>query len=468
MAVAVAHKPTRSVGAWFAIVFALATAPTAYAQQAGFGYITVGAGAARISPDTLDNELSVSSSNSAGFQIGLGYRFNSMFALEARAADIGSAQFEDDRELGYQFVDATALWSYSFSRLAVFARAGLGTFRNDGDFNVELNHPAHAVAGFGAYIQATRSLDVRLSVSAHDEDAIFGSLDLVWAFQKLSSPNVLTQTDVDSEEPVDTQTATVESTALTTSTSATSSVDTSPNPAPADLPVVIRSTTPAPAAQSGLVIEPVPEPLPEAIASVNPLSLLSQQATDEPSLSNQNGTVSRPFTARELPQVELIRGAEVGKPDAGRLPSTSSTSTPNATAATSNDGDAEAITSNEVNVVSRFSNVQPGDLLPIGPILFSQSDALLTAESTQQIQQLITALDENTELSITVEAHASPVGNSELNMLLSRRRALTVVRALVDGGVQATRLRPMAFGDAVPVSANTSDGRNDRVELRVR
>lgn len=468
MALAVAHKPTRSVGAWPAIVIALATAPTAYAQQAGSGYITLGAGATSISPDTLDNELSVSSSNSAGFQIGLGYRFNSMFALEARVADIGSVRYEDDRELGYQFVDATALWSYSFSRLAVFARAGLGTFRNDGDFDVELNHPAHGVAGFGAYIQATRSLDVRLSLSAHDEDAIFGSLDLVWAFQKPSSASVLTQTDADSEEPVDTQTAIIESTASTSSTSATRSVDTSQNTTPADLPIVVRSTTTAPAAQSGLVIEPVPEPLPTAIASLNPLPLSSQQATDEPSSRNQSGTVSRPFVPGELPQVELIRGAEVGEPDDRRLPVTSSTSTPNTTITTSIEGAPAAIPSNDTSTVNRFSNVQSGDLLPIGPILFSQSDALLTAESTQQIQQLITALNENKDLSITVEAHASSVGDSELNMLVSRRRALTVVRALVDGGVQATRLRPVAFGDAVPVSANTLDGFNERVEVRVR
>ena len=67
-----------------------------------------------------------------------------------------------------------------------------------------------------------------------------------------------------------------------------------------------------------------------------------------------------------------------------------------------------------------------------------------------------------------VEAHAAPVGNADLNMLLSRRRALTVIRLLVDEGIVATRLRPKAFGDTTPIANAESIDLNDRVELRVR
>ncbi len=435
--------------------------------------------------------------------------------MEARLADIGSARYEDDRELGYQFADATALWSHSFSRLAVFARAGLGTFRNDGDFDVELNHPAHAVAGIGAYIRATPSLDVRLSVSAHDEDAIFGSLDLVWAFQKRTALNGLSQTATDTSVPGDSQTAAAdnvgsqtaseqtleqpaeqpaEQTTLSVAEPDTATINQrlpNANPLPqntaaSDLPMVIRNnpTQPvepsAPAALEGLLIEPVPEPSPEVIASRGSAASRAQQADGRQNSGNQSGVVSRPFTPGELPQVELIRGAEVGAPDAGRVPvseniteevptsESSSEETPELRSEASPVAVPESVASIEPSTGNRFSDLPTGALLPIGPIVFAQSGALLTAEARQQIQQVVTAMSDDPELNITIEAHASAVGDSDLMMLLSRRRALAVVRALVDGGVQATRLRPVAFGDAVPVSANASTDSNDRVELRVR
>jgi len=92
----------------------------------------------------------------------------------------------------------------------------------------------------------------------------------------------------------------------------------------------------------------------------------------------------------------------------------------------------------------------------------------LLEPSLENVDDLVALLTSNPDLKLAVEAHAAPGGDPELNMLLSRRRALTMIRLLVDRGVSAQRLRPRAFGDTSPLSDATQLELNDRVELRVR
>ena len=62
------------------------------------------------------------------------------------------------------------------------------------------------------------------------------------------------------------------------------------------------------------------------------------------------------------------------------------------------------------------------------------------------------------------------MGSATSNLQLSKRRAISVARFLVDEGISGSRLRPQAYGESKPrISNATKQGRaaNRRVEFTV-
>lgn len=67
-----------------------------------------------------------------------------------------------------------------------------------------------------------------------------------------------------------------------------------------------------------------------------------------------------------------------------------------------------------------------------------------------------------------IEGFTDSSGGSTMNQVLSERRAEAVKNALVDMGVDASRLSARGFGEELPVTSNaTAAGRqrNRRVEI---
>jgi outer membrane protein OmpA-like peptidoglycan-associated protein len=74
------------------------------------------------------------------------------------------------------------------------------------------------------------------------------------------------------------------------------------------------------------------------------------------------------------------------------------------------------------------------------------------------------------DADITVLGHTDAIGSDAYNMDLSKRRAVTVLRALVERGLDTNRLTAVAIGKRQPVADNaTQEGRarNRRVEFLV-
>ena len=68
----------------------------------------------------------------------------------------------------------------------------------------------------------------------------------------------------------------------------------------------------------------------------------------------------------------------------------------------------------------------------------------------------------NLSAKINIEGHASSDGSSEYNMALSEKRVLMVKQALVDLGINPSRLTVKSFGEDKPAQSNsTSQGRSD-------
>lgn len=101
-------------------------------------------------------------------------------------------------------------------------------------------------------------------------------------------------------------------------------------------------------------------------------------------------------------------------------------------------------------------------------VQFGSGSAELTEESRAILDTAADALLAYPGVRIAVQAHTDNTGSAAANLELSKQRAISVVRYLMQQGVQGSRLRPEAYGESKPRATNeTAEGRfaNRRVEL---
>lgn len=106
--------------------------------------------------------------------------------------------------------------------------------------------------------------------------------------------------------------------------------------------------------------------------------------------------------------------------------------------------------------------------LALHGILFETGQALIRPESQPLLDEVATLLRQDGKLRLVVQGHTDNVGQTQANLVLSRRRADAVVQALVGRGVPSARLRAEGRGDSAPVSDNRNEAgraQNRRVVL---
>ena len=93
---------------------------------------------------------------------------------------------------------------------------------------------------------------------------------------------------------------------------------------------------------------------------------------------------------------------------------------------------------------------------PVGldNIFFEFGKATLTPESSTALNKLIALLNDNPNITIEIGAHTDKVGSAEGNLLLSGRRAESVVDYLINGGIEADRLTAKGYGKSQPMAAD--------------
>jgi outer membrane protein OmpA-like peptidoglycan-associated protein len=106
-----------------------------------------------------------------------------------------------------------------------------------------------------------------------------------------------------------------------------------------------------------------------------------------------------------------------------------------------------------------------------GTIPFDTGKSTLKAESASLLDEVADTLLARPDLvKIEVQGHTDPVGGVEVNLTLSRERAVAVVEALVARGVAPERLVARGYGPTRPRATNESEegrAQNRRVEFVV-
>ncbi len=101
---------------------------------------------------------------------------------------------------------------------------------------------------------------------------------------------------------------------------------------------------------------------------------------------------------------------------------------------------------------------------------FRIGSARLTWGSLKPLDRLVARLRENPDLKVEIAGYTDNTGSPAHNLTLSQQRAETVVRYLVNKGIDPRRLSARGYGQAAPIATNdTPEGRrkNRRVELHI-
>ena len=113
--------------------------------------------------------------------------------------------------------------------------------------------------------------------------------------------------------------------------------------------------------------------------------------------------------------------------------------------------------------------VESGSIRILEKIYFEFGKATIQERSSSLIEEIAATIDSHPELlKIRVEGHTDSVGGDMNNLRLSQSRADAVVEALVQRGIDRSRLDGVGFGEMRPIGTNdTEEGRaeNRRVEF---
>lgn len=101
-------------------------------------------------------------------------------------------------------------------------------------------------------------------------------------------------------------------------------------------------------------------------------------------------------------------------------------------------------------------------------IYFDFNKASLKPESTKAILSAVALMQRYKDLVLSVHGHTDDKGSDSYNAKLSSERAASVMNAIIEQGIEASRLTSKGHGETNPIASNaTEEGRaqNRRVEL---
>ena len=103
-------------------------------------------------------------------------------------------------------------------------------------------------------------------------------------------------------------------------------------------------------------------------------------------------------------------------------------------------------------------------------VLFETGKAIIKPQSYSILNELVSLLKEYDDSYIYLEGHTDSEGPDEDNLTLSKNRAQSVKKYLVDKGIKEDRIYTNGFGESRPIADNTSaagKAKNRRVEMKL-
>lgn len=104
--------------------------------------------------------------------------------------------------------------------------------------------------------------------------------------------------------------------------------------------------------------------------------------------------------------------------------------------------------------------MQPIEMPIVIPnIYFDIAKWELRPDAKENLQELLTIMEENPNITIELSAHTDMIGNDQANMILSENRARSVVEYLISKNVNWDRLVAKGYGETHPRQINEKDAK---------
>ena len=116
----------------------------------------------------------------------------------------------------------------------------------------------------------------------------------------------------------------------------------------------------------------------------------------------------------------------------------------------------------------QLRQTESGVVVTLGDVLFETGQAELKDDAFSSLAEVVDLLQSEPAKKIRIEGHTDSVGDANANLLLSQRRADSVLNTLVGLGVDASRFTTVGMGEDFPIGSNdTEEGRskNRRVDV---
>jgi hypothetical protein len=117
-----------------------------------------------------------------------------------------------------------------------------------------------------------------------------------------------------------------------------------------------------------------------------------------------------------------------------------------------------------------LSPIKVGETMLLTNVFYDNDSWELKKESMSELNTLADMLHENKDLLIEIGGYTDSTGTSDYNMVLSEKRAMSVVTYLVEKGISNDRLKFKGYGNTSPIGDNiTEEGRklNRRTEAKI-
>lgn len=114
--------------------------------------------------------------------------------------------------------------------------------------------------------------------------------------------------------------------------------------------------------------------------------------------------------------------------------------------------------------------IKIGEKMQLSNVFYEIDSWELKKESITELNNLADLLSENMSLVMEIGGYTDSTGSANYNILLSEKRALSVVTYLINKGISSDRLRFKGYGNTSPIGTNdTSEGRklNRRTEAKI-
>ncbi|MGB3751252.1 MAG: OmpA family protein [Arcobacteraceae bacterium] len=104
-------------------------------------------------------------------------------------------------------------------------------------------------------------------------------------------------------------------------------------------------------------------------------------------------------------------------------------------------------------------------------IVFETDSAKIKSSDIEKFEKYATYLKSDLDSKVVIEAHTDSVGNAHYNLGLSQKRAQSVMKKLVNMGIDANRIETIGYGETKPMVTNdTAENRakNRRVTAKIK